>query len=396
MELLQKQNWISLTSIKVGILICLPAMMFGNILVKSYGLYSTIIGLIGGGLLSLVLSLIMLKLIDKHKGKSMPEIVECYFGKIGTIFYSIGSSIALLGWFGIQLVVMADIVHTIIGGNLIIIDIILGLCIIALVAIGIKSIEVFANISMVFMIPSLLYAMYLMIHSAHGVILAEHFSFSYKPIIIICASFFVGILDLPTYYRYSKSNYDSILSFLCTYFIFLPLVFSVGIIAALYMPSVSFNEALISSFSLQIEKNCMALFMIIAGLTTNNGNLYSAVNVIKNRINSSYTALVVILGIFGILVSLSPFLNDLNRFLDCMILVVACVGGIIISQISNVKKSLLINTINDYVFIVSIGVGVYEIIANTSLTGFVFIDTFLIGLLGGSLVLIYHKGKNNE
>jgi cytosine permease len=382
----RNQSWISLTSIKVGILICLPAMMLGHILTTTYGIYQTLLGLLLGGAISYIISRNMFSLTERFPHKNTIEIAQLYFNKIGMILYALGSAFALLGWFAIQLKMMASVVNDSIGGSITIITIILGLLITILVAYGIRGIEKCANIGMMFLIPTILYSLYRII--TYNTLIHDMMyypqNFNIKPIIITVSSFLVGILDLPTYYRYAKSRKDALISFGITYFIFFPLVTGIGIITALYIPHNDFVTGFLSCFNSQKEKIWMALFMIIAGWTTNNGNLFSTISNINSIFpHISYKTATIIAGLTGTLIALTSYIDNMTKTLDIMIILMASCGGLILSRITCHQKNMKYKS--DIILTLGCIQGLIFIFMNISLTGFIFLDstitTYILGLI---------------
>lgn len=332
-----KQNWWQLTAIQVGIIICLPAIMVGHVLYKQAGLEAALGGLFGGSLLLWGLALLSLKLCLQRPAVIM-EIAEVYMGKNGQKLCGLAFACSLCGWFAIQLNLMSQTVYVfLVSINVAsfiypwIITVCLGLLITLLVSRGIKMIGIFANIALPLMIFTLAYVVYTLVENPlESSIMQKRWNLSFAPIALMISSKLAGLVNLPTYYRYAYSSKDAYISVSLVYLFFLPLVGVVGVILAIFAPSLSLIEAITQSGNDFFELWAV-IFLVFAGWTTNNGNLFSGAMALScfTYQKISEKKLILILGGIGTSFACLDILENFQMILNAMGIIVGSMGMLI-------------------------------------------------------------------
>src|SRR5689334_4893361 len=103
---LSRQDWWQLSSIQLGGIICLPVFMIGQTLSQTYGFTSAVASILLGNAILLFLGLAAAKMSHEKRKTTMENAVD-FFGERGVAFFALSLSLSLLGWFAIQLNMMA-------------------------------------------------------------------------------------------------------------------------------------------------------------------------------------------------------------------------------------------------------------------------------------------------
>lgn len=334
---MKAQNFLQLTSVQAGGAICLPMFLIGHTLEKKVGLPSSLIALFLGNFLLFVIALVTAYFGAKYR-QSTAEIIRSLFGKRGAILFSVGMSLSLLGWFSIQLNVMTMGLQELLiipKGFEIYINLMLGL-IIALVALkGSKGMCALANISM----PILVAMIALAVSQALGndIVETESLPITLGGLSLVLASAIGAVIDLPTFFRESRSQKDALIATALLFLFVIPLIEGVGIYLSVKTGDGNIIAALTGNSSSPLLKAFAALFVLFAGWTTNQANLYSATvssQVIFPKISP------LMFGLFATGLSCFNVLDQLTELLEVIGIVLASMGGIMIAALLKGQKGL--------------------------------------------------------
>lgn len=332
--MLNKQNWWQLSSIQIGGAICLPVIMIGQALSQTYGFSTALISIIIGNFILLLLGLVSAKM-SHEKRKNTVENAQEYFGDKGVSFFALAMSISLLGWFGIQVNMMSLSLFDLLSidlNNHSTLLFLLNLCfgtVITLFALkGIRALNILADISMPLLIITLAYAFFTADKNAQ----ATEVPFSLAGVSLVIAMSVAIVIDLPTYFRHAKTVKDGLISISVIFGLIIPVLQIVGV----YLASSSAGGNMLDVLKREngsLWNLWVASFLILAGWTTNNLNLYSGVvcldSVMKNRSDVMRTLL------FGGCGTFLACLNLLNHFeivLEIMGILVSSMGAVIITR----------------------------------------------------------------
>ncbi len=394
---MQKLNWKDLTSIQAGVYICVPAIMAGHFLYNKFGLLGSLIGIFYGSILLWGVGLIFAKMSVYHK-KVLVDLVALYFGNTGAKIGGLAFAISLMGWFSLQMEMMTTSITASfpqVDGWLI--NLILSVLIIINVLYGMEGMKKISNISVPFLIGMMAYVV-CKIYNPNQALQFSNWDFLGIPMVI---SFSIaGIVDAPTYFCNSKSIKDSYIATTLVYLLLLPFMALVGVFIATYSSEPNFIAALHAIGG----KNwgiAISLFVVLAGWTTNNGNLYSASIAIAPCVGSaSFRTRTIALGLIGFLITFLNGLENLENFLGAICIIVGALGAALFARFSFYKFSylpLMGNEQNFYqiLMVAATTFGICAQLQLLKLTGFGFLDSFLITLIGGFSYEFTKNFKNN-
>lgn len=328
------QSWLQLTSIQAGGIICLPVIMVGQVLCEQYGLASSLLAIGIGNAVLLLLGLVAASMSCSRR-QSTVEHAAIYFGKRGTIIFGLTMMLSLVGWFAIQLNMMSlsleDILRsTYIAASPVSLNIFFGILLTALILYGIRGIGVFANLTMPLLILTLAYAIF----SASKTSTPEHQSYTisyWGGVSLIIGVEIAAVVDLPTFFQHSKSTKDGLISITLLHILVVPIIEFVGVYLAHKSGGGTILEVFKSGHGF-LWNLWVALFLIFAGITTNNANLYSAVVNTKDIFGKlSFKKRAILLGSVATLLSCTNPLMHIEFILNLFGIFIGSMGAVMLS-----------------------------------------------------------------
>lgn len=385
----QYLSFITLTTIQAGIYICISAIMAGYTLFTSVGFQGSIIGIIIGSIVLWLLGLVFARLAV-IKRKVLIELVADYFGKSCSQICGVALCISLIGWFAIQLELMSTSINFIYPFIPIwLSNVLLGSLIVYNVAQGMKSIGKFADFTVPFLLLMIIYITFQVYNPAQELPTSL---VTFKGIFLIIAFSIVGIIDAPTYFCASKSQKDAYIATTIVYLIILPFMAIAGIVIALFTNTDDFIKAIMILGGEKWQISVM-LFIVLAGWTTNNGNLYSASIAANAIIKSSHIKRTWVLGSIGVLLSCIGVIANFYETLDAMNIIATSLGAAIINKfLLNKLNYIPLNNTDQKVYLsiiaFSIIVGFISHLKWLHLTDFSFMNSFYIT----SILVVFYEG----
>jgi purine-cytosine permease-like protein len=381
------QNWVTLTSVQAGIYICTSALMTGVVLLRSYGLLTALLSLAVGCTFVWLLSIVF-----THMGvttrKPLISLIEDSLGSFGSHIGGMAFGISLVGWFAIQLNLMSQGLQPFFSTlSPWFIKTILGFFLTVSVIKGMRSISLVADLSMPFMLGIMIYILCVSFKECCFPPLGN-FGLAGVPLVIMSA--LAGIIDSPTYYCFAKNHKHAQISIAVVSLGIMPFIALTGLFLSMLSPGKDLIPALMDLGG-DTWKVILALFLILAGWTTNNGNLYSA-SVAFQGIPMSFPKRTFLLGSMGTLLSFFPLLQHYEIVLSMMSIVLASFGALLLVfyLYGNNGPSLFGHQKVIIYMIIGLGsfVGFVAEGQFITLTGFGFLDAFLIScFLGTSFIL---------
>lgn len=397
--MIEHQNWWKLSSIQIGGVICLPVIMIGQVLSQKYGFASAACAIVLGNAILLLMGLAIAKMSCENRKTTMENAVE-YFGQKGVSFFALALSSSTLIWFSIQLRVMTDSTLHLLSlptDNLYLMgagNLILGILVTLIVFYGIKAMETLSNISMPLLLLTLTYAWY----STN-----KEIPQTPQPLTLAAVSSIIGmaityVIDLPTFLRHAKSTKDGIISITIIFVLAIPILEIIGVYLAAGQ-SGSILDILKGNGN-TLWTLWVTSFLILAGWTTNNMNLYSgaasACSFLRNNLSFATTTL--LFGFLGTLLANINLLEHLELFLEGMGIIVASMGSVIITRYLFVQISGNKVSPADYILhFLAWGIGAsagFLSLNGFSITPVAVLDAAIAAHLGTYLILL--RGKSYE
>ncbi len=190
----------------------LPVMLVGGKVAKTYGVVNAIFSVIIGNLILWLLSLCLISM-SSFKRFNAIENIKNYLGKIGSNAAASILIVAFMLWFSLQLdsaVHSLEVVYpSMLRGQVVSI---IGACIGITVSIvsmgGIKSIKLICIASLPYLF---IFSLFVLLYSPAVAPVPQSKSFSFFSIVYVVMTFFPGRVNIPTFFRHSRSRADSIM-----------------------------------------------------------------------------------------------------------------------------------------------------------------------------------------
>lgn len=330
----EHQNWWQMSTIQIGGVICLPVIMVGQALSQSYGFMSALSAIIIGNAILLLLGLVTVKMSTVNRKTTMQNAEE-YFGPRGSSFFAVAMIISLVGWFGIQLNMMSLGVLDLLSVDesrqswTIALNIALGLLMTFTALRGMKGFSLLANLSLPCLLLTLGYAVYTVDPKE---IIQTSIPFSFAGTSLVIALAIAMVTDLPTYYRHAKTPKDGLISISIIFAVVLPILEVIGVYLASGISEGSILDVLKRDNAL-LWNIWVALFLVLAGWTTNNLNLYSSAICLQSvRKGLSETSATLYVGLVGTFLSSFNLLDHLAFVLDIMGIFIAAMGAVVTAR----------------------------------------------------------------
>jgi len=387
---LEKQSWWQLTTIQIGGAICMPVLMAGQQIAIHYGLKAAIIAIVIGNLLLLGIGIPHISLAYEKKASTIENAINC-FGKAGTWIVGISMIVALIGWFAIQLQLVGlstlHLINLFIGNNIIpssMVIIIWGIIMTGMSMRGIKGVTMLADYSMPLLIGTIAYAA--IKASAMPLIQTQPEVGLLKGITLIITSTLLVVIDIPTYYRHSQSRKDGYISLFVLYAIATPVIQFVGAYIAMH----SYGGSIVDTFAQQggvLWQLWISAFLVLAGWTTNNTNIYSAAVTLESLLPSlSHYWRTISIGLIGTIVACFPMLNHYEKTLSAMTILIGSMGAIVITSFLFNRYIYVLKESNSKTYALGSWVigsltGFLSFLGYIHITGSALLDTFSIATI---------------
>lgn len=387
-----QQNWWQISTIQIGSVICLPVFMIGYTLSQNYGFISAVVSILVGNAILLLLGMTTAKMSHSNRKTTM-ENAELYFGSKGILFFAFTMMLSLLGWFGIQLNMMSlgviDLlsIHENKENWLLGLNLALGGLMTFVALQGIRGVTFLANLSMPLLLLTIGYAAYTVEPSE----IKNSTPFSLGGTSMVIALAIAMVIDLPTYYRFAKTAKDGLLSIALIFGVVLPLLEIVGVYLSTGNQSGNILDVLKRDNS-TLWNLWIAAFLILAGWTTNNVNLYSSSKCLQSIVkNLSEQKSVLFVGVMGTFSSCFNLLEHLEIVLDIMGVLIASMGSVVLTRYLGMQHFDTKPSFSEYsiclkAWTAGIAIGFIGMLGY-SLTAIALLDA----VLGASLSVIFFK-----
>jgi len=391
-----RHNFIDLTLIQVGGFLCPPAVMLGFILSMNYGVTSAALNILLGNIILAMLA-IPIGMSASESRKPTIEYVKLIMGSIGAKIAALGSLVVMAGWFAINLNLTSESILSTFGSSKIsemrmLINLGLGLLIMLAVNRGIDFLKDMSKVTVPLFIISMT-ATFAMLLSGTSITLESMDApkVELAAILLAVAGPFSMIFDLPTYFRFARSKKDSTISIIIIFIIAMSLVEMLGVVFYLLSPAGSLVEMLTSTGGMLLI--CFnTIFLVVAGLTTNNSNLYvSSINISALLPNTSHKLRILIVGMISIALSMVDVLSNYQTLLQTILVVLACITSLIFIH-ALVKRLAISHKIALISIAIGITVGICSSLQIIQLIDSAFIEAALITALCYSVINAASQG----
>jgi cytosine permease len=366
-------TWKQLASIEVGGAICLPIVMVGHKMCSLYGWYSALVGILIANLLLFAMAC-MTVFMSVENRNSTPENAKRYFGEKGTKLFALLLLMAKISWFAIQLNMMVLSIQEIFHISIEIpLTVLLG-CII--LAVALRGLTALSRLSC-FSLPILIVTMgaALILADQRKEALQVEF-FSWGSISIAIGAAITAVIDMPTYFRHARSTREGLLAVGILFLIAVPLIEGVGVYLAHHNPGGTVIDTLMKPNYLMWNIWVM-LFMVLAGWTTNNTNLYSAAVSLESIWKNSHEKLrITAVAMIGTMLALAHVFDHLTFFLQMLGICMGSMGAVILTNYISKRECDL--RFSFMAWGLGVLIGLLNIFHIATLTPIAVLDSFLI------------------
>lgn len=390
--MIKKQDWWQLSSVQIGGTICLPVIMIGQTLV-SYGFLPAILSIILGNSVLLLLGMVSSKMSFEKKKTTMENAVD-YFGEKGSTFFSGIMTLSMLAWFGIQLNMMTQSLLDLFPyfQNALwqlSFNVGLGLMISLATLYGIKGLNFLASFSLPLLMLTLFYALFTREMETSSNIPSVPFSLGGSSLVIAMA--IAVVIDMPTFFRHARRASDGYISIFLLFAVAFPLLEIIGV----YLAWGSDGKTILDVLKKQdwlVWNIWVAVFLVLAGWTTNNLNLYSGAVCFESlapKLSEKMRSLII--GFLGTLLACFDLIHHLEMILDFMGILIASMGAVIFTRYILEQYCSCPNSTADHTWHLSacgFGMAVGFLgISGVSLTSISVLDACIGASLGTLLIL---------
>lgn len=331
------QSWWQLFNIQVSAITCLPVLLIGKILCEKYGWQVALTTIFAGNAILLLIGIgFVCMVIDKR----MPTIDHALdtFGKKGAPLFSILLPCSSLGWFAIQLNLMAFSIQefmTILDFALpayffLTINIILGTILTLGMMGGMNTVKQMATISMLLMIGTLTYMLYFVDKNAATASLPQNSGL--EGISLVIGFQILGLVDIPTFLLHAKNRTHGMVAIVNMFAIVIPLMMALGAYLFYITGGDSITDIMKTNKSF-FWAVWITIFLLLGGWTTNNSNIHSAA--VNSKIilgKYSYRYRVIIIGLLGTFIACLNPVAHLEFFLKILNIAIGSMGAVILSS----------------------------------------------------------------
>jgi purine-cytosine permease-like protein len=378
----QNQPWWVLLTIQAGGTVCLPVIMVGQLACQKFGWLPAVLAVAFGNLFLLAIG-VTLASLSTYRPQSTVQHAVTYFGNQGKILFAFLMMLSMLGWFGIQLNVMTLSLQQLFG----MLDITLpplllnfsmGMILSMVMCLGMQAIKWLSSLSAPLAIFTLLYAV---LSTSGSMPRAEPLTFSWLGAIsLVIGANIAAVIDLPTFFRHSKSERDARVCILLLYGIIVPVIEIAGVYLSAVTGGSTVLDVLQSGHN-QLWMVWTCYFIIISGWATNNTNLYSALTSSLSLTSklSPYMRTILV-GAIGTGIACFNPLGHIEGVLDTFSVTIGAMGAVILTSYlierisNNYKQESWISVLS---WIVGVVIGLTTTVYEIFLTGVPAFDAFL-------------------
>lgn len=297
----RQQNFWQLAAIQSSAL-GLPGILIGSQLAKSYGAGTAVVSICIGNLLLWIIGLAIISMAARERNNAL-ENVKGFLGGIGSQIATLVLIIAFLTWYILQLKSTSSAIDNLFINSPRVqkytnlrLGVLLGIITAWISMGGIKSIKKITTVCFPFL---LVFLVFLMFFSKKTTNFQGTWDISFSAIISTTTVTLPGIINLPTFFRHSKSRAHSFLA-LILITIFVSLFQILSIFIGFSEPENFFSEIISFDSAIYFQIVLGLIFVILAMACVNLVNIYFASaaweQILPHNLNPKEY---VIVGLFG-------------------------------------------------------------------------------------------------
>lgn len=382
------QDWKSLAAVQVGGAICLPVLLFGQQLAKECAPASAMIAIGIGNLFLLLLAGFIVSLALRER-LSTAALAAKLFGPLGHRAIAMLIVISMAGWFLLQNRAMASATMDLLGWQNGMAEngcaLLLGLGIGWSTLDGMHSLAGWARVVLPLLLVTLTMALWQAYSAEEAVDIAASeggvlSSFHALSLVLACA--IGGVIDMPTFMREAKSRRDSWIAIGMTFGLALPLIQVAGLLLAQWGATDDLVGLLTAGTTSPLWHLWVGSFVVLAGWTTNNMNLFSA-GVSSQLLLPGWSEKrrIALLGLLGAVMAPFASIEATTSFLELVGVALTALGGLIVADGLCTLPSSIRQGANSAIMLISCGGGAISWWSEVAWSGVALLDSFVIAAL---------------
>lgn len=333
----QRKSFFSVTLVRVGVATSLAQFMLGATLGHSMTLPQAMLATFFGSLILIFVGF-GIGYAGMREGLSTYVLTQwCGFGRTGAILISLVLLISLLGWFGVNISLIAQSLASALDDEDSFSDytLLTGLIFTALVAFGFKGLSITATLSVPLFLMVILYLSFREIPMTSSGFAAlspagEALSIG-EGATMVAGLYITGALIMPDVSRYCRNGKDLFWMVTLSVLVGECIVSGIGMLVAQALGTKDVVTIMLNS------AGYMGFFtVILSAIKVNDINLYSsslslsALSGIATGRSFNFTVITICLGIIGTLLALSGIINNFTFFLITLGLIFSPIAGVIL------------------------------------------------------------------
>ncbi len=379
-----RQNWKELTFIQIGGAICLPLLLIGFEIGRKVSFLPAVgICLVGNGLLTL-LAIAIGKLAVRER-KTTSECIASILGNRARVLASLLITVSMLSWFAIQTEVIVQDVLLLFGLDQSVAFIFTAFATMLMVSsclYGLKSIERLSRFATPVMAITLLIAVVCKREGAFATSF-ENFEALQQGLLVIVGGTIMAIIDLPTFFRTAHSEKEITKASVASFLVGVSFVEIMGAWLSAGTESESLMETLLISQA-YLWSVWIAVFIFLAGWTTNVANLYSGGMALTSLLPKlSEKRGILFIGALGLMLSQIQLLGRIEQILEAIAVTTIALGA----ELARASFMRSVNRRASWVAVVAgTLLGIVELVLGSAMFGSSLLDVFIVTLLLSQLL----------
>jgi cytosine permease len=375
-------RWFQLSTIQTGGAICLPVILLGQMLVAKFGLGAALTAILLGNLLVTLIGVGQAAMSIRYREITVVN-ARRYLGIRGATLYGAIYMVVAAGWFAVQLDLMGSSVSQLIGLPVAFWNLVLGGLVTAVVLTGLRGLGRLATLSLPLLLATLGYTCYL-----SGLPIAPLGEMKALAIGMVVAMEAGPIFNLPNFLSQARTKRDAMITVILVWGIMLPLIEMVGVCIGSASPGSDFFGALTAGGSL-LWGAVVTLFLVFAGWTTNNNNLYGTALTLQALISRlGRRSAVLLYGSVATAISCLPLLDHFPLFLGTIGVSVGSVGSVVLSSFLLERFATAPIAMRLFAWGIGTAMGLLSLAQIFSLTGVAPLDAMITAALTNSLLTL--------
>ncbi len=268
-------GFFNLSAFKLGVMASISTMIIGQRIYQEIGLISALFSIFIGCCVLFCLSILQAQ-ISIQSRLSFDQMKEAYLPIMGSKIISLFIAVVVSFWFGLQLRILGYLFAYATGVDSILFPLFCAMFIVFMVSHDVSIIGPFAQFSIMIIVLAMIWLVVSFLLKQNIGSIRVYQLIHIDSIMQIISYGLISVALIPNYYRFAKDINKSIWSLFVTYVIGCVVVALSGAAVMSANPSANMVISIMTLEDSTIWSVFAFIVILLLGITTNNGNLYSA------------------------------------------------------------------------------------------------------------------------